>query len=195
MVIAYRNGAAVRLSDVADVEDSVEDLRNAGLTNGKSAVLIIVYRQPAANMIETVDRLRETIPPLQASILAEMTLSVVLDLTTTIPHSLRAIAITLMIAIVLVIMVVFVFLREVRATLIPSVAVPVSLIGTFGVMYLCGYSMDNLSLMALTIATGFVVDDDIVAENVSRHIEGRDSADESGDAGRAGEVGIPRCCP
>jgi multidrug efflux pump len=172
LVVAYRNGAAVRLSDVADVQDSVEDLRNAGLTNGKPAVLIIVYRQPAANMIETVDRLRDTIPQLQASIPAEMTLSVVLDRTTTIRASLRDVEITLMIAIALVIMVVFVFLREVRATLIPSVAVPVSLIGTFGVMYLCGYSLDNLSLMALTIATGFVVDDAIVVlENVSRHIE------------------------
>ncbi len=172
LIVAYRNGAAVRLADVADVEDSVEDLRNAGLTNGKPAVLIIVYRQPAANMIETVDRLRDTIPQLQASIPAEMTLSVVLDRTTTIRASLRDVEITLMIAIALVIMVVFVFLREVRATLIPSVAVPVSLIGTFGVMYLCGYSLDNLSLMALTIATGFVVDDAIVVlENVSRHIE------------------------
>ncbi|HTS52069.1 MAG TPA: multidrug efflux RND transporter permease subunit [Burkholderiales bacterium] len=172
LVIAYRNGAAVRLSDVADVQDSVEDLRNAGLTNGKPAVLIIVYRQPAANIIETVDRLKGTIPQLQASIPAEMTLSVVLDRTTTIRASLRDVEITLMIATVLVILVVFVFLREVRATLIPSVAVPVSLIGTFGVMYLCGYSLDNLSLMALTIATGFVVDDAIVVlENVSRHME------------------------
>jgi multidrug efflux pump len=172
LVVTYRNGAAVQLSDVADVQDSVEDLRNAGLTNGKPAVLIIIYRQPAANMIETVDRLRDTIPQLQASIPAEMTLSVVLDRTTTIRASLRDVEITLMIAIALVILVVFVFLRELRATLIPSVAVPVSLIGTFGVMYLCGYSLDNLSLMALTIATGFVVDDAIVVlENVSRHME------------------------
>jgi multidrug efflux pump len=172
LIVTYRNGAAVQLSDVADVQDSVEDLRNAGLTNGKPAVLIIIYRQPAANMIETVDRLRDTIPQLQASIPAEMTLSVVLDRTTTIRASLRDVEITLMIAIALVILVVFVFLREVRATLIPSVAVPVSLIGTFGVMYLCGYSLDNLSLMALTIATGFVVDDAIVVlENVSRHME------------------------
>jgi len=172
LIVAYRNGAAVQLADVADVQDSVEDLRNGGLTNGKPAVLIIIYRQPAANMIETVDRLRSIIPQLQASIPAEMTLSVVLDRTTTIRASLRDVEITLMIAISLVILVVFVFLREVRATLIPSVAVPVSLIGTFGVMYLFGYSLDNLSLMALTIATGFVVDDAIVVlENVSRHIE------------------------
>jgi multidrug efflux pump len=190
LVVAYRNGAAVRLSDVADVEDSVEDLRNAGLTNGKPAVLIIVYRQPAANMIETVDRLRDTIPQLQASIPAEMTLSVVLDRTTTIRASLRDVEITLMVAIVLVIMVVFVFLREVRATLIPSVAVPVSLIGTFGVMYLCGYSLDNLSLMALTIATGFVVDDAIVVlENVSRHIEEGMAPMKAAMQG-AGEVGF-----
>ena len=172
LIVAYRNGAAVQLSDVANVQDSVEDLRNAGLTNGKPAVLVIIYRQPAANMIETVDRVRATIPQLQALIPARMNLSVVLDRTTTIRASLIDVEITLMIAIVLVILVVFVFLREVRATLIPSVAVPISLIGTFGVMYVCGYSLDNLSLMALTIATGFVVDDAIVVlENVSRHIE------------------------
>ena len=142
------------------------------MTNGKPAVLIIFYRQPAANIIETVDRVRELIPQLQASIPAAMNLSVVLDRTTTIRASLRDVEITLMISIGLVILVVFVFLRDVRATLIPSVAVPVSLIGTFGVMYLCGYSLDNLSLMALTIATGFVVDDAIVVlENVSRHME------------------------
>ncbi|HXX12398.1 MAG TPA: efflux RND transporter permease subunit, partial [Burkholderiales bacterium] len=172
LIVAYRNNAAVQLSDVANVQDSVEDLRNAGLTNGKPAVLVIIYRQPAANMIETVDRVRATIPQLQALIPAQMNLSVVLDRTTTIRASLIDVEITLMIAIVLVILVVFVFLREVRATLIPSVAVPISLIGTFGVMYVCGYSLDNLSLMALTIATGFVVDDAIVVlENVSRHIE------------------------
>ena len=172
LIVAYRNGAAVQLSDVADVRDSVEDLRNAGLTNGKPAVLVIIYRQPAANIIETVDRVRATIPQLQTLIPAQMNLSVVLDRTTTIRASLIDVEITLMIAIVLVIMVVFVFLREVRATLIPAVAVPISLIGTFGAMYVCGYSLDNLSLMALTIATGFVVDDAIVVlENVSRHIE------------------------
>ena len=172
LIVSYRNGAAVHLSDVADVQDSVEDLRNAGLTNGKPAVLIIIYRQPAANIIETVDRVRATLPQLQASVPAEMNLSVVLDRTTTIRASLVDVEITLMIAIVLVVLVVFVFLRDVRATLIPSVAVPISLLGTFGVMYVCGYSLDNLSLMALTIATGFVVDDAIVVlENVSRHME------------------------
>jgi len=172
LIVAYRNGAAVQLADVADVQASVEDLRNAGLTNGKPAVLIIVYRQPAANIIETVDRVRSEVPQLQASIPAAMNLSVVLDRTTTIRASLRDVEITLMISIVLVILVVFVFLRDWRATLIPSVAVPVSLVGTFGVMYVCGYSIDNFSLMALTIATGFVVDDAIVVlENVSRHME------------------------
>jgi hypothetical protein len=172
LIVAYRNGAAVHLSDVADVQDSVEDLRNAGIANGKRAVLIILYRQPAANIIETVDRVRELIPQLQASVPAAINLSVVLDRTTTIRASLRDVEITLMISIGLVILVVFVFLRDLRSTVIPSVAVPVSLIGTFGVMYLCGYSLDNLSLMALTIATGFVVDDAIVVlENVSRHME------------------------
>jgi multidrug efflux pump len=172
LIVTYRNGAAVQLADVADVQASVEDLRNAGLTNGKPAVLIIVYRQPAANIIETVDRVRSEVPQLQASIPAAMSLSVVLDRTTTIRASLRDVEITLMISIVLVILVVFVFLRDWRATLIPSVAVPVSLVGTFGVMYVCGYSIDNFSLMALTIATGFVVDDAIVVlENVSRHME------------------------
>jgi len=190
LIVAYRNGAAVQLSDVADVQDSVEDLRNAGLSNGKPAVLVIIYRQPAANIIETVDRVRATIPQLQASIPAEINLSVVLDRTTTIRASLRDVEITLMIAIALVILVVFVFLREVRATLIPSVAVPVSLIGTFGVMYLCGYSLDNLSLMALTIATGFVVDDAIVVlENVSRHIE-EGMAPMNAALQGAGEVGF-----
>ncbi len=190
LIVAYRNGAAVRLSDVADVQDSVEDLRNAGLSNGRPAILVIIYRQPAANIIETVDRVRATIPQLQASIPAKMNLSVVLDRTTTIRASLRDVEITLMIATALVVLVVFVFLRDVRAMLIPSVAVPVSLIGTFGVMYLCGYSLDNLSLMALTIATGFVVDDAIVVlENVSRHMEEGMSPMKAAIQG-AGEVGF-----
>ena len=172
IVIGYRNGAAVQLADVADVQASVEDLRNAGLTNGKPAVLIIVYRQPAANIIETVDRVRALLPQLEASMPGAVTLAVAMDRSPTIRASLRDVEITLMISIVLVILVVFVFLRDWRATLIPSVAVPVSLVGTFGVMYLCGYSLDNLSLMALTIATGFVVDDAIVVlENVTRHME------------------------
>jgi multidrug efflux pump len=172
LVVSYRNGAAVRLGDVGNVQDSVEDLRNAGLANGKPAVLVIINRQPAANIIETVDRVRAALPRLEAAIPGSIQLSVVLDRTTTIRASLRDVEITLVIATLLVILVVFVFLREWRTTLIPSVAVPVSLIGTFGVMYLFGYSLDNLSLMALTIATGFVVDDAIVVvENVSRHLE------------------------
>ena len=172
LIVAYNNGAAVRLSDVADVVDSVQDLRNAGIANGKPAVLVIMYKQPGANIIETVDRVRALLPFLRASIPAAIDLSVMMDRTPTIRASLHDVERTLMISTALVILVVFLFLRNARATLIPSVAVPVSLIGTFGVMYLCGYTLDTLSLMALTIATGFVVDDAIVVlENVSRHIE------------------------
>jgi multidrug efflux pump len=171
LIVTYRNGAAVHLSDVAEVRDSVEDLRNAGLANGKPAVLVILYRQPAANIIETVDRVRGLLPQLEASIPGAINLSVTLDRSTTIRASLHEVEITLLISTGLVILVVFVFLRSPRATLIPGVAVPVSLIGTFGVMYLCDYSLNNLSLMALTIATGFVVDDAIVVlENVARHM-------------------------
>jgi multidrug efflux pump len=172
IIVAYNNGAPVRLSDVADVVDSVQDLRNDGSANGKPAILLILNRQPGANIIETVDRVTAMIPYLRASISSAMDLEVVLDRTPTIRASLREVERTLMISIALVIMVVFVFLRNWRATLIPSVAVPVSLIGTFTVMYICGYSLDNLSLMALTVATGFVVDDAVVVlENISRHIE------------------------
>ena len=172
LVIAYRNNAPVRLSDVAEVSDSVENLRNAGLANGKRAVLVILYRQPGANIIDTVDRVKALIPDQQASIQNAIDVAVAVDRSTTIRASLHDIQITLMISIGLVILVVYLFLRNARATLIPSVAVPVSLVGTFGVMYLLNYSIDNLSLMALTIATGFVVDDAIVVlENVSRHME------------------------
>ncbi len=172
LIVAYRSGAAVRLLDVAEVVDSVQDLRNDGSANGKPAVLVILNRQPNANIIDTVDRVKAVLPLLAASIPSAIDLAVVMDRTPTIRASLRDVERTLMISIALVIMVVFLFLRDWRATLIPSVAVPVSLIGTFGVMYLCGYSVDNLSLMALTIATGFVVDDAIVVlENVSRRIE------------------------
>jgi len=172
LIVSYRNGAAVRLSDVAEVVDSVEDLRNAGLSNGKPSVLLIINRQPNANIIETVERVRELMPLLRASIPRAINLDVVLERTSTIRASLREVERTLMIAMALVILVVFAFLRNARATLIPAVAVPVSLVATFGVMYLCGFSLNNLSLMALTIATGFVVDDAIVVlENVSRHIE------------------------
>jgi len=172
LVIAYRNGAAVRLTDVATVNDSVENLRNQGLANGKPSVLLILYRQPNANIIDTVDRVKAELPQLEASIPRAINVTLATDRSTTIRTSLHDVETTLVIAIVLVVLVVFLFLRNPRATLIPSVAVPVSLIGTFGAMYLLGYSLDNLSLMALTIATGFVVDDAIVVlENITRHVE------------------------
>jgi multidrug efflux pump len=172
LIVAYRSGAAVRLADVAEVVDSVQDLRNDGSANGKPAVLVILFRQPNANIIDTVDRVNAVLPTLAASIPSAIDLAVAMDRTPTIRASLRDVERTLMVSIALVIMVVFLFLRNWRAALIPSVAVPVSLIGTFGVMYVCGYSLDNLSLMALTVATGFVVDDAIVVlENVSRRIE------------------------
>ena len=162
----------MRLADVAEVIDGVQDLRNAGISNGKPAVLVLLYRQPGANIIEVADRVRAVLPQLQASIPAVIELNVVMERTSTIRASLAEIERTLLISLALVIMVVFLFLRNWRATLIPSIAVPVSLIGTFSVMYLCGFSLNNLSLMAITIATGFVVDDAIVVlENVSRHIE------------------------
>jgi multidrug efflux pump len=190
LIVAYRNGAAVRVSDVAEVVDSVEDVRNAGLANGKPSILVILNRQPNANIIETSDRVRELLPVLRASIPSAIDLDVVLERTSTIRASLREVERTLVMAMGLVILVVFLFLRNGRATLIPAVAVPVSLIATFGVMYLCGYSLDNLSLMALTIATGFVVDDAIVVlENVSRHIESGMSPFEAALKG-AREVGF-----
>ena len=172
LIVHYSNGAGVRLSDIAAVTDSVEDLRTGGVSNGRPAVLLIVFRQPGANIIETVDRVRALLPQLQASIPPTVRLSAVIDATRTIRASVHDVELTLMVSIGLVILVVFVFLRSVRSTFIPSVAVPVSLIGTFGVMYLLHYSIDNLSLMALTIATGFVVDDAIVViENITRHLE------------------------
>jgi multidrug efflux pump len=172
LIVAYRNGAPVRLSDVAQVDDSVEDVRTAGLANGKPAVLVILFRQPNANIIATVDRVRALMPALKASISEAIDLTVMIDRTVTIRASIRDVEISLLISIALVILVVFVFLRNVWATVIPSVVVPLSLIGTFGVMYLLGYSIDNLSMMALTISTGFVVDDAIVViENVARYLE------------------------
>ena len=172
LVIAYRNNAAVRVSDVAEVEDSVENVRNVGFTNGKPAVLVIIYRQPGANIIETVDRVRALLPQLEASIPRAIDLAVVMDRTETVRASIADVELALSISIALVVLVVFVFLRNIWATLIPSVVVPLSLVGTFGVMWLLGYSIDNLSLMALTISTGFVVDDAIVViENVSRYLE------------------------
>jgi len=172
LVVAYRNGGAVILSNVAKVSDSVEDIRTAGFANGKPAVLVIIFRQPGANIISTVDLVRGMLPALKASIPAAIDLSILMDRTTTIRASVRDVEYTLAISISLVILVVFLFLRNVRSTFIPSVAVPISLIGTLGVLYLMGYSIDNLSLMALTIATGFVVDDAIVViENITRHLE------------------------
>jgi multidrug efflux pump len=172
LVVAYRDGAPVRLSDVAEVLDSVENVRNLGLANGEPAVLVILYRQPGANIIDAVDRVTALIPALKASIPTDIDIHVAMDRTVTIRASLAAVKRTLLIAITLVILVVFLFLRNGRATLVPAVAVPISLLGTFGAMYLLGYSLDNLSLMALIIATGFVVDDAIVVlENITRHLE------------------------
>ena len=172
LIVAYRNGAPVRVSDLGDVQDSVEDLRNAGTANGNPAVLIIIFRQPGANIIDTVDQVIAAIPQLQASIPPAMKIEVNVDRTTTIRASIKDVEHTLIISILLVILVVFVFLRNALATFIPSVVVPLSLIGTFGIMYLLGYSLDNLSLMALTISTGFVVDDAIVViENIARYLE------------------------
>jgi multidrug efflux pump len=172
LIVAGHVGAPVRLRDVAEVVDSVEDNRNLGLSGGKPAVLLAIFRQPGANMIETVDRIMALFPQLRASISPSLHLNVAVDRTTTIRASVRDVEISLIISIILVIFVVFAFLRNVWATIIPSVAVPLSLIGTFGVMYLCHYSLDNLSLMALTISTGFVVDDAIVViENITRHME------------------------
>ncbi|KAA3451854.1 nodulation protein [Mesorhizobium sp. SARCC-RB16n] len=170
LIVAYRNGAPVRLSDVGEVNDSVENIRNAGLANGKPGVLIILNRSPNANIIATVDRVKALLPTLRASISPAIDLSLAVDRSTTIRASLSEVAQTLMIAIGLVILVVFAFLRDVRSALVPIVAVPVSLVGTLGAMYLLGFSIDNLSLMAMTVATGFVVDDAIVVlENISRH--------------------------
>jgi len=172
LIVAYNNGAAVRLGDVADVQDSVSDSRNIGLANGKPGVLIIVFRQPGANIIETVDRVRALMPFLQSSISPAINLSIAMDRTVTVRASVKDIETTLIISVILVILVVFAFLRTVRATIIPSIAVPLSLVGTFGGMYLLGYSLDNLSLMALAISTGFVVDDAIVVlENITRYVE------------------------
>ena len=172
LIVAYHDGAPVRLANVADVQDSVEDVRTGGLAQGKPAVLIILFRQPGANIISTVDRVKALLPQLRASVPAAIDVDVMLDRTTTIRASIQDVEITLLVAIVLVILVVFVFLRNIWATLIPSVVVPLSLIGTFGIMYVLGYSIDNLSLMALTISTGFVVDDAIVViENITRYLE------------------------
>jgi multidrug efflux pump len=172
LIVSYHGGAAVRIRDVGTAVDSVEDLRNAGYLNGKPSILIIIFRQPGANIIDTVDAIRVALPQLKAAIPQSINMVVAMDQTVTIRASVRDVEKTLIISILLVILVVFFFLRDARTTFIPSVAVPVSLVGTFGVMYLMGYSIDNLSLMALTISTGFVVDDAIVViENITRYLE------------------------
>ena len=172
LVIAYRNGAAVRLSDVAEVRDSVQDVRNLGMFNGRPSVLLILYRQPGANIIETIDKVKAELPHLETAMPADMNMTIAVDNSTTIRASLHDTELTLVIAVILVTLVVYLFLGDIRATIIASVAIPISIIGTFGAMYLLGYSLDILSLMALTIATGFVVDDAIVVlENVSRNID------------------------
>jgi multidrug efflux pump len=190
LIVAYHNGSAVRLGDVAEVTDSVADSRNIGLANGKPSVLIIVFRQPGANIIETVDRVRALMPFLQSSISPAIALTIAMDRTVTVRASVKDIETTLIISVILVIMVVFAFLRTVRATIIPSIAVPLSLVGTFGGMYLLGYSLDNLSLMALAISTGFVVDDAIVVlENITRYVEQGMGAVEAAFKGAA-EIGF-----
>jgi multidrug efflux pump len=172
LIVGQHNGTAVRLSDIADVIDSVQNVRTGGYMDGKPSVTMIIFRQPGANIIETVDRIKQSIPSLKATIPSAIEITNVFDRTTTIRASLSDVELSLALSVILVVLVVFFFLRNVRATMIPFVAVPVSLIGTFAVMYLCGYSLDNLSLMALTISTGFVVDDAIVVmENITRHLE------------------------
>ena len=190
LVIAYRNGDAVRLADLADIQDSVQDLRNLGLADGKPAVLVIVFRQPGANIITTIDGVRAAIPRLKAALPRDIDISFASDRSTTIRASLGDTQRTLVIAMLLVVAVVYAFLRNPRAIVVPAIAVPISIVGTFGVMLLLGYSFDNLSLMALTIATGFVVDDAIVVlENISRHLEDGMPRLEAALRG-AGEVGF-----
>src|SRR5580692_543756 len=190
LIVAYKNGTAVRIADVGDTVDSVEDLRNSGYANGKPSVLVIVMRQPGANIIDTVDRIRAILPQLHASVPQSIDMRVAMDQTVTIRASVNDTERTLLISVALVILVVFLFLRDPRTTFIPSVAVPVSLVGTFGAMYLLGYSLDNLSLMALTISTGFVVDDAIVViENISRYLEEGDTPMEAALKG-AGQIGF-----
>jgi multidrug efflux pump len=190
LIVSYNNGAPVRLGDVAEVEDSVSDRRNIGLANGKPGVLVIVFRQPGANIIDTVDRVRGLMPFLQSSISPAIDLTIAMDRTVTVRASVKDIETTLIISVILVILVVFAFLRTVRATIIPSIAVPLSLVGTFGGMYLLGYSLDNLSLMALAISTGFVVDDAIVVlENITRYVEHGMSAVQAAFKG-ASEIGF-----
>ncbi|HEY0302898.1 MAG TPA: efflux RND transporter permease subunit, partial [Rhizomicrobium sp.] len=172
LIVAYRDGAAVRLSDVAEVVDGVEDVRNFGMFNNKPAILVFLFRTPGANIISTVAKVKAILPQLQAALPPAVHLDIALDRTGTIQDSLRDVQRSMILSVFLVMFVVYLFLRDGRAAIVPSVAVPLSLIGTFGAMYLLGYSLNNLSLMALTVATGFVVDDAIVVlENISRHME------------------------
>ncbi len=172
LLVAYRNGSAVRVGDVGEAVDSVEDIRNSGFFNGEPSILVVIFRQPGANILDTVDRIKDALPQLKAAIPQAIHLNITMDQSTVIRASVRDVERSLIISVMLVVLVVFVFLRSVRTTIIPSVAVPVSLVGTFGIMYLFGYSLDNLSLMALTISTGFVVDDAIVViENITRYLE------------------------
>jgi multidrug efflux pump len=176
LIIAYRNGAPVRLSDVADAIDDVENVKQAAWMNNTPAVIINIQRQPGANVIAVVDRIKRLLPQLRSSLPPSVKVSVLTDRTTTIRASVRDVQFELMLAVALVVLVMFMFLRSMAATVIPSVAVPLSLVGTFGVMYLLGFSLNNLSLMALTISTGFVVDDAIVMiENIARYVEQGDS--------------------
>jgi len=190
LIVAYRNGAPVRLSDVATVVDGPENIRNEGYVNGRPGVTLDLFRQPQANVIETADRVRAALPVLRASIPPSMQLELTEDSTRMIRASVHDVEITLVISVVLVVLVVFFFLRSIWATCIPGVVVPLSLVGTFGAMYLFGYSIDNLSLMALTISTGFVVDDAIVViENISRYLEQGLSAYDAALRG-ASEIGF-----
>jgi len=190
LVVGYRNGNPIFLSDLGEVVDSVQDLRNEGLANGQPAVLVILFRQPGANIIETVDRVKAELPYLRAAMPSDIKIMFASDRSLTIRASLHDTERTLLIAVGLVTLIVFLFLGDLRAAIIPSVAVPVSIIGTFGAMYLFNYSLDNLSLMALTIATGFVVDDAIVVlENITRYVEAGVSRYEAALRG-AREVGF-----
>lgn len=190
LIIGYNNGAPVRLSDVADVKESVENVHNAGLANGKPSVVLVLFKQPGANVIETVDRVKAVMPQLKASVPAAIDFTMMMDRTTTIKASLLEVEITLLIAVFLVILVVYSFFRNIRTAAIPSVVVPLSLLGTFGIMYLCNYTLDNLSLIALTVVTGFVVDDAVVVlENIQRHIEAGMKAKQAAILG-AKEVGF-----
>ncbi|HXW13222.1 MAG TPA: efflux RND transporter permease subunit, partial [Terriglobia bacterium] len=172
LIVAYRKGSPVRLSDIAEVRDGPQTIMSSGYTNGKPSVMLVIFRQPGANIIDTVDRVRAMLPQLKADIPPTIDTTYAMDQTLTIRASVRDVERTLIISVILVILVVFVFLRSPRSTFIPSIAVPVSLVGTFGIMYLLGYSLDNLSLMALCISTGFVVDDAIVViENITRYLE------------------------